>query len=81
MLGVLTSRELDNGRGRARIRMFRHLHEIETGKTSSTSHDFLKFDKNVRYGMFQDIDNVLSNIRLILSHVLYAMLLQLGQLH
>ena len=32
---VLTQRELDNGRGRARLNFFRHLHEIESGRTSS----------------------------------------------
>jgi GTPase len=31
LLGVLTQGELDNGRGRARLNMFRHLHEIQTG--------------------------------------------------
>ena len=31
LLGVLTQGELDNGRGRARLNMFRHLHEIQSG--------------------------------------------------
>jgi len=44
MLGVLTQGELDNGRGRARLNMFRHLHEIQTGRTSSISHEILGFD-------------------------------------
>ena len=44
MLGVLTLGELDNGRGRARLNMFRHLHEIQTGRTSSISHEILGFD-------------------------------------
>merc|ERR1719228_2655368 len=44
LLGVLTGGELDNGRGRARLNMFRHLHEIQSGRTSSTSHGILGFD-------------------------------------
>ncbi len=42
--GVLTQGQLDNGRGRARLNMFRHLHEIQTGRTSSISHEILGFD-------------------------------------
>jgi len=44
LLGVLTGGELDNGRGRARLNMFRHLHEIQSGRTSSVSHGILGFD-------------------------------------
>nr|VZI38766.1 unnamed protein product [Spirometra erinaceieuropaei] len=44
MLGVLTHGELDNGRGLARLRLFRHKHEIESGRTSSVSNDILGFD-------------------------------------
>lgn len=44
MLGVLTAGELDNGRGRARLNMFRHMHEIQTGRTSAISHELLGFD-------------------------------------
>ena len=44
LLGVLTQGELDNGRGRARLNLFRHLHEIQSGRTSSISHEILGFD-------------------------------------
>ncbi len=44
LLGVLTQGQLDDGRGRARLNMFRHLHEIQTGRTSSISHEVLGFD-------------------------------------
>ncbi|KAF2885616.1 hypothetical protein ILUMI_20558 [Ignelater luminosus] len=44
LLGVLTQGSLDNGRGRARLNMFRHLHEIQTGRTSSISHEILGFN-------------------------------------
>lgn len=43
LLGVLTHAELDNGRGRARLNLFRHLHEIQSGRTSSISHEILGF--------------------------------------
>lgn len=44
LLGVMTQGELDNGRGRARLNMLRHLHEIRTGRTSSISHEIIGFD-------------------------------------
>ncbi|XP_054455913.1 GTP-binding protein 2 [Anoplopoma fimbria] len=44
LLGVLTQGELDNGRGRTRLNLFRHLHEIQTGRTSSISFEILGFN-------------------------------------
>jgi len=44
LIGVLTTGELDNGRGKARLNMFRHVHEIKTGRTSCVSHELLGFD-------------------------------------
>ena len=44
LLGVLTQGEYDNGRGKARLNMFRHMHEIQTGRTSCISHETLGFD-------------------------------------
>lgn len=44
MLGVLTHGELDNGRGLARQYLFRHKHEIESGRTSSVGNNILGFD-------------------------------------
>merc|ERR1712156_374400 len=44
LLGVLTHGELDNGRGLARQRLFRHKHEAESGRTSSAGNDILGFD-------------------------------------
>lgn len=48
LLGVLTQGELDDGRGMARLNMFRHLHEVQSGRTSSISHEILGFDDQVR---------------------------------
>lgn len=37
---------LDDGRGRARVGLFRHKHEIETGRTSSVGMEILGFSPN-----------------------------------
>ncbi|CCA68509.1 probable GTP-binding protein 1 [Serendipita indica DSM 11827] len=42
-LGVLTRGALDDGRGKARVGLFRHKHEIETGRTSSVGMEILGF--------------------------------------
>lgn len=44
LLGVLTHNELDNGRGHARQKLFRHKHEAESGRTSSVGNEILGFD-------------------------------------
>ncbi len=46
LLGVLTHGDLDNGRGLARQKLFRHKHEAESGRTSSVGCDILGFDRN-----------------------------------
>lgn len=43
-LGVLTRGALDDGRGRARVALFRHKHEIESGRTSSVGMEILGFN-------------------------------------
>ncbi|GHJ88588.1 hypothetical protein NliqN6_4990 [Naganishia liquefaciens] len=43
MLGVLTRGSLDDGRGKARVALFRHKHEVETGRTSSVGMEILGF--------------------------------------
>ena len=44
LLGVLTHNVLDNGRGLSRQKLFRHQHEMDTGRTSSVSYNILGFD-------------------------------------
>lgn len=44
MLGVLVKGNLDDGRGRARLNLFRHKHEIESGRTSSVGLEIMGFD-------------------------------------
>ncbi|KAL0142639.1 P-loop containing nucleoside triphosphate hydrolase protein [Mucor lusitanicus] len=48
MLGVLTKGVLDDGRGKARVNLFRHKHEIESGRTSSVGGEILGFDATSR---------------------------------
>ena len=43
LLGVLVKGDLDDGRGRARVNLFRHKHEFETGRTSSVGMEILGF--------------------------------------
>jgi GTPase len=45
LLGVLTQGELDNGRGRARLNLFRHLHEIQSGRMHTILSYLPDFDK------------------------------------
>ncbi|KAI8843606.1 hypothetical protein BC829DRAFT_295626 [Chytridium lagenaria] len=44
LLGVLTHSELDNGRGKSRLNLLRHRHEIVSGRTSSISQQIIGFD-------------------------------------
>ncbi|KGM91979.1 uncharacterized protein PADG_11959 [Paracoccidioides brasiliensis Pb18] len=44
LLGVLVKGKLDDGRGRARVSLFRHKHEIESGRTSSVGMEIMGFD-------------------------------------
>jgi len=46
MLGVLVKGGLDDGRGKARVNLFRHKHEVESGRTSSVSMEIMGFDVN-----------------------------------
>ncbi|RDL39773.1 p-loop containing nucleoside triphosphate hydrolase [Venustampulla echinocandica] len=44
MLGVLVKGGLDDGRGKARVNLFRHKHEIESGRTSSVGMEIMGYD-------------------------------------
>lgn len=44
MLGVLVKGDLDDGRGKARVNLFRHKHEVESGRTSSVGMEIMGFD-------------------------------------
>lgn len=64
LLGVLTQGELDNGRGQARLNLFRHLHEIQSGRTSSISHEILGFNGKgeiVNYSDSRTVEEICEN--------------------
>lgn len=46
LIGVLTSGELDNGRGQARSKILIHKHELDSGRTSNITFNPLKYNKN-----------------------------------
>ncbi|KAF2140530.1 uncharacterized protein K452DRAFT_273127 [Aplosporella prunicola CBS 121167] len=46
MLGVLVKGGLDDGRGKMRVNLFRHKHEIESGRTSSVGMEIMGFDSH-----------------------------------
>jgi len=72
LLGVLTQGQLDNGRGRARLNMFRHLHEIQTGRTSSISHEILGFDSegnSVDYSTCSTAEEICENATKLLTFI------------
>jgi len=46
LVGVLAHGELDNGNGRARLNLFRHRHEVQSGRTSSISQEIIGFDSD-----------------------------------
>ena len=72
LLGVLTQGQLDNGRGRARLNMFRHLHEIQTGRTSSISHEILGFDSegnSVDYSTCNTAEEICENATKLLTFI------------
>jgi GTPase len=45
LIGVLTSGELDDGRGKSRNKILKHKHELETGRTSNITFNPLKYKK------------------------------------
>ena len=45
LTGVMLYGELDDGKGKAREKIFNHPHEKDKGKTSSISHNSMKIDK------------------------------------
>ena len=53
LCGVLTHGELDNGSGKARLNLFRHLHEIQSGHTSCISREILGFNKHGTVSLMQ----------------------------
>ena len=46
-ISVLKHNELDNGRGSARSKLFKHKHEIETGRSSSVNHTHINLNNHI----------------------------------
>ena len=82
LIGVLTQGQLDNGRGLARLNMFRHKHEFQTGRTSCVSHEILGFDPSghvINYsesttGFFFFLTQMLTFERQMLTKVIFSFL-------
>ena len=55
LIGVLTNGLLDNGKGLARTGVFRHKHEIMSGRSSSFSHQILGFDEKGELTNYGDL--------------------------
>lgn len=75
LLGVLTHNCLDNGRGAARQKLFRHKHEIESGRTSSVGNEILGFDSTgkvvntISHGSNLDWTDICSKASKVLTFV------------
>ena len=44
LLGTVTTSVLDNARGRSRMSLLKHLHELESGVTSSVTHELIGYN-------------------------------------
>lgn len=60
LVGVLTRGKLDNGRGLARTNVFLHKHEVQTGRTSSVSHQIMGFDSKGQIVNYNSLNDELS---------------------
>lgn len=69
LLGVLTHGELDNGRGFARQKLFRHKHEMESGRTSSVGNDILGFDQEGQVSVYAQCFTSKRSATLKMTHV------------
>lgn len=76
LLGVLTHGELDNGRGFARQKLFRHKHEMESGRTSSVGNDILGFNSQGKVINKCDVHGKYSICNVIDVIILYCGLAQ-----
>ncbi|RMY78684.1 hypothetical protein D0862_13322 [Hortaea werneckii] len=61
LLGTLTTSTLDNGRGKSRLSMLKHRHEITTGITSSVTQEIVGY-QDIRDGDMQVINYGTENV-------------------
>jgi GTPase len=73
LLGTLTTSTLDNGKGKSRMSLLKHQHEIQTGMTSSVTHEIIGYSNTKHDSNGVDIINLatpnVSNWNDINSHV------------
>lgn len=64
LIGVLTSGELDDGRGKSRNKILKHKHERESGRTSNITFNPLKYKKTNNELLLCEVKNnkILKNI-------------------
>lgn len=73
LLGTLSTATLDNGRGKSRLSLLKHRHEIESGVTSSVAQELIGYkDDQVRKTEYSShlnalrVSRCISNIQLII---------------
>lgn len=72
LISVLTYDELDNGNGRARLNLLRHIHEIQTGHTSSISKEIIGFNDSAEvqnFGNCRTTEEIFENSSKIISFI------------
>lgn len=72
LISVLTHGELDNGRGKARLNLFKHLHEIQSGHTSSINNEIMGFNNTGEAQNFancRNFDEILENSSKIITFI------------
>ncbi|XP_022258408.1 GTP-binding protein 2-like isoform X2 [Limulus polyphemus] len=72
LLGVLTQGDMDNGHGSARLNVFRHLHEVRTGRTSSISCEILGFSSSgcpLTYNTFYTAEDIYDHATKLITFI------------
>jgi GTPase len=72
LISVLTHEELDNGQGRARLNLLRHIHEIQTGHTSSISNEIMGFNNSnevQNFGNCRSVEEICQNSSKIITFI------------
>lgn len=57
LLGTLSTATLDNGRGRSRLSLLKHRHELASGVTSSVTQELLGYNRSTSSGSSTDVIN------------------------
>lgn len=62
LLGTLTTSRLDNGRGKSRLNLLKHRHEIASGVTSSVAQELIGYRKQRPAGIPYHSDQILPEV-------------------